>query len=156
MSSPIGTYQTGSDGTVTVNDLAPATYYVQESAVPNHLILDKTIHKVSVSADKTTSFTARNEWKKGRVQIRKIDTDSKKQVAGATYAIFNQQGQELQRLVTKASGYSLSGYLRVGEYYVKEVIAPKGYTLNKTKYPVTISNNNQTITVTGKIRRAHV
>ena len=70
MSSPIGTYQTGSDGTVTVNDLAPATYYVQESAVPNHLILDKTIHKVSVSADKTASFTARNEWKKGRVQIR--------------------------------------------------------------------------------------
>ncbi|MCR0438150.1 prealbumin-like fold domain-containing protein, partial [[Clostridium] innocuum] len=93
MSSPIGTYQTGSDGTVTVNDLAPATYYVQESAVPNHLILDKTIHKVSVSANKTASFTARNEWKKGRVQIRKVDTDSKKQVAGATYAIFNQQGQ---------------------------------------------------------------
>ena len=124
MSSPIGTYQTGSDGTVTVNDLAPATYYVQESAVPNHLILDKTIHKVSVSADKTASFTARNEWKKGRVQIRKVDTDSKKQVAGATYAIFNQQGQELQRLVTKASGYSMSGYLRVGEYYVQEVIAP--------------------------------
>ncbi|MCR0235636.1 hypothetical protein MKC96_22785, partial [[Clostridium] innocuum] len=149
MSSPIGTYQTGSDGTVTVNDLAPATYYVQESAVPNHLILDKTIHKVSVSANKTASFTARNEWKKGRVQIRKVDTDSKKQVAGATYAIFNQQGQELQRLVTKASGYSMSGYLRVGQYYVQEVIAPKGYTLNKTKYPVTISNNNQTITVTG-------
>ena len=153
MSSPIGTYKTGSDGTVTVNDLAPATYYIQESAVPNHLILDKTIHKVSVSANKTASFTARNEWKKGRVQIRKVDTDSRKQVAGATYAIFNQQGQELQRLVTKASGYSLSGYLRVGEYYVKEVIAPKGYTLNKTKYPVTISNNNQTITVTGTDKR---
>lgn len=153
MSSPIGTYQTGSDGTVTVNDLAPATYYVQESAVPNHLILDKTIHTVSVSADKTTSFTARNDWKKGRVQIRKVDTNSKKQVAGATYAIFNQQGQELQRLVTKASGYSMSGYLRVGQYYVQEVIAPTGYTLNKTKYPVTISNHDQTITVTGTDKR---
>ena len=153
MSSPIGTYKTGSDGTVTVNDLAPATYYVQESAVPNHLILDKTIHTVSVSANKTASFTARNKWKKGRVQIRKVDTDSKKQVAGATYAIFNQQGQELQRLVTKASGYSMSGYLRVGAYYVQEVIAPKGYTLNKTKYPVTISKNNQTITVTGTDKR---
>ncbi|WP_245301029.1 MSCRAMM family protein [[Clostridium] innocuum] len=123
MSSPIGTYKTGSDGTVTVNDLAPATYYVQESAVPNHLILDKTIHTVSVSANKTASFTARNKWKKGRVQIRKVDTDSKKQVAGATYAIFNQQGQELQRLVTKASGYSMSGYLRVGAYYVQEAFS---------------------------------
>ena len=153
MSSPIGTYKTGSDGTVTVNDLAPSTYYVKESAVPNHLILDKTIHKVSVAANKTASFTARNKWKKGRVQIRKVDTDSKKQVAGATYAIFNQQGQELQRLVTKASGYSMSGYLRVGQYYVQEVIAPKGYTLNKTKYPVTISNHDQTITVTGTDKR---
>ena len=36
---------------------------------------------------------------------------------------------------------------------IEDVYKRQGYTLNKTKYPVTISNNNQTITVTGTDKR---
>ncbi|MFR0761404.1 MAG: SpaA isopeptide-forming pilin-related protein [[Clostridium] innocuum] len=153
MSSPVGTYTTGSDGTVTVNDLLPQKYYVQETIVPSHLVLDSTIHEVTVEANQTTTYTARNNWVKGKVQLRKIDPDSGKQVAGATYAIYNDKGQELERLVTKATGYVESGYLRFGEYTVREVIAPSGYILNKTSYPVTIATNEQKITVTGEDER---
>lgn len=153
MSSPIGTYTTGADGSVTVNDLLPQKYYVQETAVPSHLVLDNTIHEVTVEANQTTTYTARNNWVKGKVQLRKIDPDSGKQVAGATYAIYNDKGQELERLVTKATGYVESGYLRFGEYKVREVIAPSGYILNKTSYPVTIATNEQKITVTGEDER---
>ncbi|HJB05514.1 MAG TPA: Cys-Gln thioester bond-forming surface protein, partial [Candidatus Merdibacter merdigallinarum] len=149
MSDPIGTYTTGSDGTVTVNDLAPATYYVQEVSVPSHLVLDSTIRSVTVQANQTATFTARNNWKKGKVLIRKTDQDSGKQVAGAVYAIFNNNGQEVERLTTLANGYATSGYLRFGSYYVQEVIAPDGYVLNDTKYPVTITENEQKIEVTG-------
>ena len=153
MSSPIGTYKTGGDGTVTVNNLLPQKYYVQETAVPSHLVLDTTIREVTVEANQTTTYTARNNWVKGKVQLRKIDPDSGKQVAGATYAIYNDKGQELERLVTKATGYVESGYLRFGEYTVREVIAPSGYILNKTSYPVTIATNEQKITVTGEDER---
>lgn len=153
MSSPVGTYTTGSDGTVTVNDLLPQKYYVRETAVPSHLVLDSTIHEVTVEANQTTNYTARNNWVKGKVQLRKIDPVSGKQVAGATYAIYNDKGQELERLVTKATGYVESGYLRFGEYTVREVIAPSGYILNKTSYPVTIATNEQKITVTGEDER---
>ena len=62
MSSPIGTYTTGADGSVTVNDLLPQKYYVQETAVPSHLVLDNTIHEVTVEANQTTTYTARNNW----------------------------------------------------------------------------------------------
>ena len=153
MSSPVGTYTTGADGSVTVNDLLPQKYYVQETGVPSHLVLDTTVHEVTVEADQTTNFTARNNWVKGKVQLRKIDPGSGKQVAGATYAIYNDKGQELERLVTKATGYTESGYLRFGDYTVKEVIAPSGYILNKTSYPVTITSNEQKITVTGEDER---
>ena len=149
MSDPIGTYTTGSDGTVMVSDLTPDTYYVQEVSVPSHLVLDRTIHPVTVQANQTATFTARNNWKKGKVLIRKTDQDSGKQVAGAVYAIFNNNGQEVARLTTLANGYATSGYLRFGSYYVKEVIAPDGYVLNDTKYPVTITENEQKIEVTG-------
>lgn len=150
MSSPIGTYTTGADGTVTITDLTPDTYYVQETAVPSHLVLDSTIHSVTVSPNQTAAFTANNNWKKGKVLIRKTDQDSGKQVAGATYAIYNASNdQEVARLTTLANGYASSDYLRFGNYYVKEVIAPNGYVLNNTKYPVTITENEQKIEVTG-------
>lgn len=153
MSSPVGTYTTGADGSVTINELLPTTYYVQETAVPNHLVLDNTVRSVTVEANKTTTFTVNNNWVKGKLQLKKIDSGSKKQVAGATYAIYNEKGQELERLITTATGYVESGYLRFGQYTVREVIAPTGYILNKTSYPVTIATNEQKITVTGEDER---
>lgn len=150
MSDPIGTYTTGSDGTVTIEDLTPATYYVQEVSVPSHLVLDSTIHQVTVQSNQTATFTGQNNWKKGKVLIRKTDKDSNKQVPDAVYAIFNADtDKEVTRLTTLANGYVSSEYLRFGEYYVKEVIAPNGYVLNDTKYPVTISENEQKIEITG-------
>lgn len=153
MSNPIGTYKTGADGTVTINQLLPKTVYVQEVAVPDHLVLDSTIHSVTIEANKTATFNARNNWVKGKVKLRKVDADTNKQVGGATYAIYNAQGQEVERLITKASGYVESGYLRFGNYTVKEVIAPNGYILNDTVYPITISSNEQKIEVTGHDER---
>ena len=153
MSSPVGTYTTGADGSVTVNNLLPQKYYLQETAVPSHLVLDTTVREVTIEANQTANYTARNNWVKGKVQLRKIDPDSGKQVAGATYAIYNDKGQELERLVTTATGFVESGYLRFGNYTVREVIAPSGYILNKTSYPVTIATNEQKITVTGEDER---
>ena len=153
MSSPVGTYTTGADGSVTVNNLLPQKYYLQETAVPSHLVLDTTVREVTIEANQTANYTARNNWVKGKVQLRKIDPDSGKQVAGATYAIYNDKGQELERLVTTATGFVESGYLRFGNYTVREVIAPSGYILNKTSYPVTIATNEPKITVTGEDER---
>ena len=149
MSSPIGTYTTDGNGEVTVNDLMQGTYYVQEVAVPNHLVLDSTVRSVQVHPNQTTEFNARNNWVKGKIKLRKTDSRTGQQVAGATYAIYNDRGQELQRLVTTATGYVESGYLRFGQYTVKEVIAPTGYVLNDQAYNVTVSQNEQRIEVTG-------
>ena len=54
-----------------------------------------------------------------------------------------------ERLVTTATGYVESGYLRFGEYRVKEIIAPEGYVLNPQEYSVTVSENEQRIEVSG-------
>lgn len=42
MSNPIGTYKTGSNGKVLIDKLKKGTIYIQETAVPDHLILDTT------------------------------------------------------------------------------------------------------------------
>ena len=46
MSDAIGTYTTGSDGTVTANNLMPQTVYIQETRVPDHLVLDNTVKNI--------------------------------------------------------------------------------------------------------------
>ena len=149
MSSPLGTYTTGSDGTVTVNDLDKGTWYVQETSVPSHLVLDSTIKSVNINPNETTSFTATNNWIKGKIQLKKVDSKTNEQVAGAVYGVYNEQGKELERLVTTATGFVESGYLRFGNYTVKEIIAPEGFVLNPQVYSVTVSQNEQRIEVTG-------
>ena len=68
-------------------------------------------------------------------------------LAGAQYGIFTDAGCTAQvgTLTTDASGNATSGNLEVGPtYYVKEIAAPDGYTLDPTVYPVNISANTVT------------
>ena len=73
MRDPIGTYTTGSDGTVTIEDLQPQTVYIQEISVPEHLILDRTIHSITITAGITSHYTQTNNWKQGKIQVTKYD-----------------------------------------------------------------------------------
>ena len=49
MSNPIGTYTTGSNGTVVVENILIKDIYIQEVSVPSYLKLDKTIYKKTLS-----------------------------------------------------------------------------------------------------------
>lgn len=148
MSNPKGTYTTGKDGTVTVKDLKPGTWYVQETEVPEHLVLDNTIHKVTVEANETASFTATNLWKKGKAIILKKDKETGKPLANAVFAVLDNSGNEVKRITTGTDGRADTGYLRFGDHFVQEVIAPNGYVLDDTKYPITITSNEQTLEIT--------
>ena len=139
MSSPLGTYTTGSNGSVVVKDLVEGTYYVQESAVPSHLVLDKTIHKVTIKAGQTTSFTATNKYKQGKLKIKKesslpdiTDGNSSYNLAGAEYGVYKDKDtkQFVDTLTIGKDGWSQELTLRVGTYYIKELKAPEGYVLN--------------------------
>ena len=66
-------YTTGKDGTVTIDKLQPTTIYIQEIKVPDHLVLDSTVHSVELKAGQTASFTQTNNWKQGYIQVVKKD-----------------------------------------------------------------------------------
>jgi len=155
MSSPIGTYTTGTDGTVTVQNLEPKTVYIQEACVPEHLVLDSTIHSVHLVSGETTSYTATNSWKQGYIQVTKKDADTGKTVtkAGTVFDIYNSSNQKVTSITTNTNGIATSELLDYGTYYVKETKAPNGYTIkvevssnvgvveNGKTYEVVVSNN---------------
>ena len=131
MSNPIGTYKTGSNGKVTIEQLKPGTVYIQEVSVPKHLILDTTIKSTTVKTADTVSYTATNEWKQGYIKVVKKDAESGKvvQQAGTVFDIYNSNNKKVTSITTDATGVATSSLLDYGTYYVKESKAPNKYTI---------------------------
>ncbi|WP_071441739.1 MSCRAMM family protein [Traorella massiliensis] len=150
MSDPIGTYTTGNDGTVTINELLPQTVYVQEVSVPEHLILDNTIRSITIVPNETVYFSATNDWKQGKIQVVKKDDETGKVVkkAGTQFDILNTSNQVVATITTNSEGVAISDFLDYGTYTVREKTAPDGYTVNVSESnPIAVVVNNQTYTV---------
>ncbi|MGX8852068.1 MSCRAMM family protein [Amedibacillus sp. YH-ame10] len=146
MSDPVGTYTTGANGIVVVDQLLPATYYVQEVSVPGHLILDSTIRSIEVKPNETSYFTANNNWKRGYIQVVKKDKDSGKTVvkANTTFSIYKSNGTYVQDITTNNDGSAKTGLLLYGDYYLLEKTAPDGYIITYDKLVYTISEDGKT------------
>ena len=150
MSDPIGTYTTGNDGTVTINELLPQTVYVQEVSVPDHLILDSTIRSITIVPNETVYFSATNNWKQGKIQVVKKDSETGETVkkAGTQFDILNGNNEVVATITTNSEGVAISDFLDYGTYTVKEKTAPNGYIVNVTESnPIAVIENNQTYTV---------
>lgn len=149
-------YTTGSDGTVTAKNLSAGTYYVQESKVPSNLVLDKTIHKVTVESNKTATFTATNNWKQGKIRVTKKDSESGKTVAkkGVVFEVYDTSNKLVDTITTDSRGIATSKLLDYGTYYVKEKNAPDKYTLNVDKSDtIDVKVNNRTYSIEVKNTR---
>ena len=131
MSNEIGTYKTGSNGKVTVDKLRKGTIYIQEVAVPDHLVLDTTIRNKEIKVNETTSYEAINNWKQGYIKVVKKDVESGKVVkqAGVVFDIYNSNNQKVTSITTNENGVATSTLLDYGTYYVKENKAPNKYTI---------------------------
>lgn len=131
MSNQVGTYTTGANGKVTVDQLKTGTMYIQETAVPKHLILDTTIRSVEIKPSQTTSYQATNNWKQGKIKVVKKDAETNKVVlkAGTVFDIYNSNNVKVSSITTDKNGIATSGLLDYGTYYVKESKVPDKYTV---------------------------
>lgn len=154
MSNPIGTYTTASNGKVIIDKLQPKTIYIQETKVPEHLILDSTIKSVTIAPAQTTTFEATNNWKQAYIKVVKKDSETGKVVkqAGVVFDIYNSKNQKVMSITTNNNGVATSTLLDYGNYFVKEQKAPNKYTVqvkvsdsigvveNGKVYEISISN----------------
>jgi len=131
MSEPLGTYTTGNDGTVTIKDLSAQKVYIKEMEVPEHLVLDSTIHEVTVKEGETITYTQTNQWKQGYIRIVKKDAESGKTIkkAGTVFDVYNDKHQKIETIETDHQGVAQSSLLDYGIYYVREIKAPLDYMI---------------------------
>ena len=162
----------------TVTGLKPREYWVSEIAAPNGFWLNDDPQKISFT--QTTQFSATatmpEEAKYGFVKASKRssssyatpDTNSSlfsyANAKFAVYATYNEAlvatnenpGNPLTTMITPASGDVTSTTpLIPGTYYMKELVAPTGYTLSNAVYTVqAVLDPNRTSTRSTMIPRA--
>lgn len=81
-----------------------------------------------------------------QVAFKKIDSKTKNPLANAIFGIYDSSNKLVDTVTTNNAGYAVSTQVSAGTYTIKELKAPKGYSLNTNTYTVTASQTTATIT----------
>ncbi|EKZ0433800.1 LPXTG cell wall anchor domain-containing protein [Enterococcus faecalis] len=152
---------TNANGEADLKDIPHGTKVtIKEIQAANGYVLNKTPQTVTVEANKTITVTFKNKKQVGRLDLIKEDKETGNQaqgsakLEGAVYGLFETNGQKVKEVTLKKAGDKVTGSFEniqiMHDYYVQEIKAPEGYTLDKTKYPVNIAYAGQDKTVAVK------
>ncbi|MCC3928695.1 SpaA isopeptide-forming pilin-related protein [Bacillus cereus] len=135
---------TNKDGVVKFESLVPGKYTLEETKAPEgYKALEVTV-EVNVVANEVVKQEVMNEKVKeeitGQLEITKVDANNTNKIlAGAVFEIWK-DGTKIDTLTTNKSGKATSKKLEPGDYTLKEIQAPEGYTLSDKEMKFTISN----------------
>ena len=108
--------------TYILSETKPADGYATATDVEFTVLDDGKVQKVSMVDDTT------------KVEFSKLASDTKKQLKGAKYKVYNSKGKKIYEFTTGKKAEMIEGVFKVGETYTfKEVDAPEHYKLAKDK-----------------------
>lgn len=108
--------------TYILSETKPADGYATATDVEFTVLDDGKVQKVSMVDDTT------------KVEFSKLASDTKKQLKGAKYEVYNSKGKKVYEFTTGKKAEMIEGVFKVGETYTfKEVDAPEHYKLAKDK-----------------------
>lgn len=153
----------GEDMTAKFNAQLPfGRYYVQEIATDEHYMLNGEKYLVNfeyMGQEVTTvSFdcgTFENRLKRGNSNGYKVN-ENDEPLANAVFGLFAMDttvftaNTAIQTAISDETGYFEFTEIPYGEYVICEIQAPDGYILSDEKFPVTISENGDTVEITAE------
>ncbi len=95
----------------------------------------------------SSSFQANFTGATGDAQLQKTDNRTKEKLAGATFGLYDTKDNLLKQGITDENGQWNVTDLVFGDYYFKEIAAPKGYELDPEKLPFTVDGIRDVVTV---------
>ncbi|MGE6615135.1 SpaA isopeptide-forming pilin-related protein [Bacillus mycoides] len=154
---------TNDKGQITVDNLKPGTYYLQETTAPEHYKLDSKPITFTIKEDQTTvvNRTTTNSLIPGSAILTKVDKDGKT-LAGAEFSVRDRNNTKIpgyEKLTTNDQGQIEARDLRPGDYQFVEEKAPKHYSLDKKPIEFTIEKSQQkafTVTATNHLIKGGV
>ena len=165
--------KTRATGTFNYRIRSVGKYYIKETFSPEYFDLDRTKFEFTVSlvegsliSNHTAFVVDERDKAKATVLVNEkpnkylfhiavlkkaVSTGDFTSLDGAVYGIFNEKGEEIERIAlhaTKDGARGETGDLifskeDAGHYYIQEIISPQGFRLNTKKYEFDVSVVNQ-------------
>ncbi len=142
----IYTLKTDENGQITSELLEYGKYYLLETTPPTGHILDNTKYYFAIQNNKETIvMNVSNTWLRGQVEIIKTDIETGQPLQGAVFGVYNMADELLQEIITETNGYAISEPFTYGQYYIKEITPPTGYTFYEKSKQFFIEQDKQII-----------
>ena len=142
----VGNYNLSKDGKLEINNLPMGTYNLEETKTIDGLVINKESIEITFKKQDGTTKIYKKEIniknKTTFVQIYKIDKETKEQLKGAKFALYDADGNEIATWIFGDKPYSIEGLSTSKTYFLKEIEAPDGYVLNDTPIEVKVDNGN--------------
>uniref|UniRef100_UPI0004651C35 SpaA isopeptide-forming pilin-related protein n=1 Tax=Clostridium sp. Ade.TY TaxID=1391647 RepID=UPI0004651C35 len=141
----IGSYKTNKSGEIQVSNLRPGNYYFVETKAPQGYEVNSNKQEFMITlgqSDKPVLITVKDDIQKSKIVVVKIDGETDEQLQGAVYGLYDSKDNLIEKVTTDENGQGIvNERLRPGNYYFKEITAPKGYNLNNEKLSFKIKSD---------------
>ena len=139
----VGTFVTGSDGTVTIPLTLAGNYTVYERVAPlDHLLSDTPAQNIKVEYGKVAEITFWNE-PYGTLRIEKL-SDTGAHLPGAMVQIKHIESGVTYTAETNFAGYAIFDNIKPGAYEIKEITAPSGWLKDDATYTASVATGETT------------
>ena len=150
---------TGEDGKAVFDGVLFGSYKLVEKETLENYKADSTEHDVTIdNQTKLKEVTIKNELKKGKVVVTKVDaTDNTKKLKGVKFAL--KQGNDVKyEATTDADGKAVFNGVAYGDYKLVETKHLDNYNADTTERDVTIDSQNtvKQVTVTNTLIKGKV
>ena len=146
---------TDKNGIFTIEDLPYGKYVYEEIEAPEGYVLNDALMPFEIK-DKGAVIKAEvpNEKIRGSLNIFKVDAKTNKPLEGAYFGVYRKDDKDGENPIFKGTsdknGKVTFENVEYGDYYVKEIRAPKGYNLKDVKEKFSIESNGESIDITFK------
>lgn len=139
----VGTFATGSDGTVTIPLTLAGNYTVYERVAPlDHLLSDTPAQNIKVEYGKVAELTCWNE-PYGTLRIEKL-SNTGAHLPGAMVQIKHIESGVTYTAETNFAGYAIFDNIKPGAYEIKEITAPSGWLRDDATYTASVATGETT------------
>lgn len=139
----VGTFATGSDGTVTIPLTLAGNYTVYERVAPlSHLLSDTPAQNIKVEYGKVAELTCWNE-PYGTLRIEKL-SNTGAHLPGAMVQIKHIESGVTYTAETNFAGYAIFDNIKPGAYEIKEITAPSGWLKDDATYTASVATGETT------------
>ena len=141
--STVGTFATGSDGTVTIPLTLAGNYTVYERVAPlDHLLSDTPAQNIKVEYGKVAEITFWNE-PYGTLRIEKL-SNTGAHLPGAMVQIKHIESGVTYTAETNFAGYAIFDEIKPGAYEIREITAPSGWLKDDATYTASVATGETT------------